>query len=534
MVSIKRLTRGLKLLRDHIYTPLSDVASKLANPVTGGLTPEELETGYSTFRLNFYIPYTNLKAKTDDRARQTSVTIPFVLPPPQESFALNNALIDDYQLTSVSVGTDTRCEPGRLLGVRDAAPSDAEGLVVENEGVAFTVHLMEKTMDRGAALGVDKPFKNEIFQMTIPEVALLDSYKRANPHVQDGMSVSIRHDRSYLLEFVPEKTDQPTFSLFVSLKLKRKLMSRDLATTQNIPAHNGAMNRPTVTINTPAADSVITAGGVGGVNTNFSTIDSLVSSGLAGGYFRNGQRQEAETILSNAGYDVIAVPMFSGWSVHGAGSVGSPEIRQPAASLPYAAAGAGNFKTMDRAVIPLHYPITIHHVLIANSHASDALNYSSTRPVSPNFRNEVGVGLMTGIRSDNFEIQQVATADWVPATRTNFLVDTSANKITAGAANGYFWDILACPLIGNAGVGFTAQGAPIFAGQGETPTQTRSNMQLSAAPAITLGAEQALDIRWKITDTIDPDAGGASWPATSSVVGWPGQWVYIICKKHLI
>ena len=296
--------------------------------------------------------------------------------------------------------------------------------------------------------------------------------------------------------------------MFVSLKFKRKLLNRDLATTQNIPSHNGALNRPTVTINTPNADNTIKAGGTEGVNTNFSVIDSLVSSGLAGGYFRNGQRQEAETILSNAGYDVIAVPLFSGWSVHGGGSVGSVEIRQPAASLPYAATGAGNFKTMDRAVIPLHYPITIHHVLIANSHASDAVNYNSTRPVSPNFRNEVGVGLMTGIRSDNFEIQQIAAADWVPATRSNFLIDTSANKYVSGTVNGYFWDMLACPLVGNAGTGYMTQGAPIFAGQGETPTQTRSNMQASAAPAITLGAEQALDIRWKITDTIDPDAGG--------------------------
>ena len=191
MVSIKRLTRGLKLLRDHVYTPLTDVASKLAHPTTGGLTPDELETGYSTFRLNFYIPYTNQKAKESDNKRQTSITVPFVLPAPQESFALNNALIDDYQLTSVSVGTDTRCEPGRLLGVRDAAASDAEGLVVESEGVGFTLHLMEKIIDKS----VEKPFKNEIFQMTIPEVALLDYYKRANPHVQDGMSVSVRHDR---------------------------------------------------------------------------------------------------------------------------------------------------------------------------------------------------------------------------------------------------------------------------------------------------------------------------------------------------
>ena len=52
MVSFKRLTRGIKLLLDHVYTPLNTVRTELLV----GLNEDSLETGYSTFRLNFYIP----------------------------------------------------------------------------------------------------------------------------------------------------------------------------------------------------------------------------------------------------------------------------------------------------------------------------------------------------------------------------------------------------------------------------------------------------------------------------------------------
>jgi len=45
-----------------------------------------------------------------------------------------------------------------------------------------------------------------------------------------------------------------------------------------------------------------------------------------------------------------------------------------------------------------------------------------------------------------------------------------------------------------------------------------------------VGAEQALDIRWKISDAVsDPLA----WTSPESVIGYRGHWVYLICKKLL-
>lgn len=540
MVSFKRLTRGIKLLLDHVYTPLNTVRTELLV----GLNEDSLETGYSTFRLNFYIPYVNQGAKAADNDRYSSITAPFMLPPPQDKFDSNNADIDDYELIELSLSFDSRSEPSNLNGVPSDPAHGKEGLLRNDIPFGFTVHITEKFRD-GTANFLGEPFKNEVYKLEIPGIALNDDYRRANPHVQSDLSVPFKHDRVYLMEFVPSKSGAvdgiAMFSLNVSLKFKRKLMDRDGATTQNMPTHNGAINSPAITINTPAANSVITSSGATGVQTNIEALDGLVATGLRGGYLKSGEREDDEVIKSSAGYDVIAVPLFGGYSVATSGPLGGlvPNMKDctySADNMPYSAAGAGSFRTMDRAIIPLHYPVTIQHVLIAQSYTSPNPGISTSRVLPtdlPNFTNEVGVGLLTGIRSDNFAVNQVAHAMWTPSTIGTYLIDRSnlrfdpANPTTSFL--GYAWDMLACPLVGAGGKGFVSQGNPVFAATGTTPTETRSN--LGASPSVTLGAEQALDIRWKISDAA-LDVTGA--PAGTVVVGWPCHWVYIICKKHLI
>tara|TARA_R110000772_G_scaffold63986_11_gene143034 strand:- start:143 stop:715 length:573 start_codon:yes stop_codon:yes gene_type:complete len=190
---------------------------------------------------------------------------------------------------------------------------------------------------------------------------------------------------------------------------------------------------------------------------------------------------------------------------------------------------------MDRAIIPLQYPMTIHHVLIAVNYTDSARSISAARPTQITFTNEVGVGLLQGIRSEDLAIQQVAHLSWTPTggaapIGTGKIID----RMSSGPGNSaftYMWDILQCPLVGTGGTGYYAQGNPVFAAKGDSPgigsgTNVRSN--INGAPPVTGGGEQALDIRWKMSDSADPTTAGGS------IIGWPGHWVYIIGKKHLI
>ena len=116
------MTRGLKLLIEHIYTP--------------------------TFRVNINIPYVNYFSKLDDSDRYSTITMPFVLPAFQEVFELDNSEINDYELVEVSVGQDTRAEAAWLHGVQTSAAGLPESTLVPGEGNAFTVYLREARLRR--------------------------------------------------------------------------------------------------------------------------------------------------------------------------------------------------------------------------------------------------------------------------------------------------------------------------------------------------------------------------------------------------
>ena len=234
--------------------------------------------------------------------------------------------------------------------------------------------------------------------------------------------------------------------------------------------------------------------------------------------------------------------MFAGWCVgyNGKGCPGGPAaLADPVTDmhphdLPYSGSGAGNFKTMDRAIIPLAYPMPIHHVVIASNYSSSVANDTSTgfhRPSEVSYTNEVGVAALRGIRSSDFAYQQIAQASWTPGTLSNFVIDRG-DRLHVSATNDYFgysWDFLSCPLVGLGGEGYVSQGKPVYVGAGETTTATRSTIGNPLANPLTKGAEQALEIRWRISAANDP----TTW-TDGMIVGYPGHWVYIIGKKHLV
>jgi hypothetical protein len=521
--TFKRLTRGIKLLVEHVYTPISQTMTLLTGT---GVTTEYLEKEDGTFRVSLNFPYISAFASSSSVSfgRETSATNCFILPALQDEFGKDSEEIQNYELVEVAVSQDTRGEPGaHITGYRGTVASQYEGFINQDEPAAFSLHISASSLETS----ITNEFEDQVYKLTIPEIALIDTFRTANPFVQTGLNIQMRHNQAYLVEIVPQTTGRAMYSFTVSLKFKTKLRQRDRgATIQNIPTvHNGAFTPTASAPTAPASNSVIQADGATGVNTAFSLVDSFVRNRLKGGYKQDGSLYYNESLLTDAGYDVIAVPLFAPLHVkrdvpsgHGH-AADSDDIFNSWETLPYSSAAA--FNTFDRALIPIHYPMTIHHVLAAVSYAPSIPGGTSLRPTSTTFTNQVGVGMMTGVRSDLYAIQQVAEASWTP---TGGASPIDANRIFASK----YWDLISVPLVGAGGTGYLAQGNPVFVGSGTNVTDARTN--IAGGASATQGLEQVLDIRWKISDTTLPSA----WAADETIIGYPGHWIYIVGKKHLI
>lgn len=529
MISFKRMTRGIKLLAEHIFDPISSALSTLSST---GVPVAQYEKTQGTFRVNLAFPVAN-KFFVGATYNKTSIlSVPFILPPLQDEFGANPNAITSYELVEVSVSQDTRGENASLKGA-DVGPPNVGTLNVEDP-VGFDLSIKSRKADASTP----GRFNNEVFSMQIADIALLNPYSRFNPHVQSGISVPFDHNNSYLLTIAPNKDTANLVNIFVSLKFKSKLRQRDLlGTSQNQTLLAGRGFFPE-TATVPAGDSTIEADTNDGVNTGFKVIDAFIDRKLRGGFNRASMPSFKEGLKDDAGYEVISVPMFGSWPhVAGGPRYASPVLGNdlPYETLPWVDSAAGRYTTMDRAIVPINYPLTIHHVIVAVNYTAGS-GQSSFRPTNanaPNLKHEVGVGLMSGHRSDNIAHQQVAFVEWLPSTINNYLIDRANfdnGIVNTYSRSGYCWDLLNCPITGGTnGVGYTAQGQPMFAGQGTSYNSFRTNV--GAAAPLTAGGEQVLDIRWKISNGgVNP----ATWGLPQSIIGYGGCWVYLICKKTVI
>ena len=536
MTSFKRMTRGIKLLVEHVFDP---VTSALQTMTGTGVPSVQYEKQEGTFRVNLSFPSINAPINTDttNNPAMSAVSVPFILPPFQEAFGGNENDAVGYDLIEVSVSQDTRGEAGQLTPITDLNV----GKPVLGTAVGFDLTIRNHKIDK---TNFDS-FSGEVFNLTIPEIALLNPYSRMNPHVQSGISIPFDSQNAYLVQLLPT-VNTCMVSVFISLKFKTRLTTRDIgAAAQNqtpLSARNFILQNPVV----PAGDSAIEADTADGVNTGFKLIDDFIDRRFRGGYNRAGSSQYKEGLAADACYDVISVPMFGGWPEVSGGPRGTitDGNELPFATLPWA---PGLHATMDRALVPLHHPISIHHVIVACNYTGASTDpvhpYQRTvRPTAanaPNLLHEVGIGLMAGNTADKIAHEQVAFVQWTPATLaagTN-LIDRGdyEHHNATGGTYGYSWDLINCPIVGAAtalGSGYSPQGKPIFAAAGNTATIARSNIDGGAS---TLGGgEQVLDIRWKISNGAAPGVDPATWAANQTIIGYGGCWIYLICKKTVV
>lgn len=549
LLSRNTLAKGIKLLRQYVYTPLSDVATLLSTP---DVQAANLQQGRASFRMVLNWPAADWRqfvaaVATTNATFYSTLGVPFILPPLQEFWDGDGQVGTDtpqVTLTEISLSFDQRAE---AAGVRGDIGAGHYGQVDASIIGQYTleVRVLEKLpyFFGGAAGGVPE---REVFSMTVPAAAFSSRTGRLNPFVLDNLRVDVHPYRTYLVQVLAKdmgtaaKAMLP--SLTVALRFTHPIVQRDRndpgpVDVQNMPAHAGAKVGPTVTITTPAAGSLIAADATSGVHAQFNVIDAVLRAKLEGGYAKDSSAPLFESVLDDSCYDVIAVPCFA--------NVGS-ELAMTAANaseIPFAGAAPYAGPACYRHIIPIQWPFVVHHVVAFCNYGKPAIaggTGTAKLPSSATCFYDVAVLLGTGLRGDTTAYQHVAYLQFQPGDGLNVIDYIKAdlkNTLNTGATD---YELRAIPLVqpGAAnGAGFAAQGSPFFSGWATSNTQSRSQCGDTAGALVspqTAGREQWLEVRWSIGDAnglADGGGGGAAADPAETYTGMGGHWVFIIGKK---
>lgn len=593
-VTRTKLARGTKLTPDHTHGLLTNAAAQM-NAAT--VATEQLEASESTFRINWYIPYLstdfpfgkNLGVSSSLESLQ-KFCIPFTLPPTQDYFDADGSGgkltrgQPSLVLEEVSFSFDQRGEAAAIISSRapDGTVSpDADKLDFEEiRAYDMDISLVEKDQLYFDSGQVDYRASKVVFNAPISSLSFAGNDLRFNPFTVTEINAAISPFKTYafvlsapLLDIdasvAPAKARAHAIvSAHISLKVRSVLLPRDvysaLSPVQNLPSKdaNLSVRSPTaigqtVAITTPAAGSNIVANSTpDGVTRNMEHVTSEFRHKLSGGVDEFCETSARQMLQNDSGYEVIAIPLLNNRVMGGIVSA------YALANEPW---GTSTSAIWDRSVVPLNYPMVIHHVVLAwnwqkfycTGAAPMVPDVGETVPggvsgTGNGFVVEVGLGIGEGIQSDEFNYQQVAshtltepyvaTNGYPAATWDSRLIDrvtcnqgvgNGALRPTAGVNDPQNWewelhqmDIInaAAPYLGN---GYYTNGRPFFAGKSWAPTQGRNNVSTGALSAVA-GREQFLEARVKIT------YGGGAFPNNDEVIsGYQGHWIYVIGKKYL-
>jgi hypothetical protein len=395
----KKLSRGAKLTKDHIFDPMTDVAGDMLAAVT----QDQLKDGWATFRMSWHLGSVSswyFSGVIDETAGfRGSLGLPFVLPAMQGEFntdGVPTASDTPIILEEVTLSFDQRGESVLIADVwtategkmsRDAAD---QATLLEAK---LTVALMEKATqcwDVSASGLAEK----EVFSLELPFSACFSDDVKIQPFSKDSLEFPMSNYKTYVLSIQAgdltnsKITDAPVAainpclpSFLVTLKFRTKIVTRDATlpatrATQNIPTkHGGALqtNDP-LTISAPAGNATIAADPATGVQTNLASIDARLVQQLRGGYNEWSDVFPSEELQVDAAYDVITVPMW-----HTTVPIVAKDLG--VAGLPYVGSTPFRGVTCDRRIIPLKYPVVIQHVVAVSNWAGNLTAVSgSTLP----------------------------------------------------------------------------------------------------------------------------------------------------------
>lgn len=572
IITRKLLTRGVKLLIQHFTTPIVDVASQLTAATVGR---DNLLDKDGRFSVSLHVPYLGgeyFSERLVTSQKVDSFCIPFTLPPLQEHFSSLGRLEASTPipiLEEVHVSFNTRDEPAAICDRSHVynATTGHEGKLAYTSLDFYNLRVSLEEKSQWGFLGTAAPLtpEREIFAMNLPAAAFLSRTFRPNPFVLTGMSKPMVPYKSYLLKIDAQKLARQVMaaqtpsmalvSLTIRMVMRTPLLARDTSAnwTQNLPtSHNGQKTADVLSITVPPSGSLVTETTL---HTQPSKLDDVLLNGLRGGYGSDSDVPVSEHLQHDACYDVISVPM---WANFGDRRVANVQLGYGSVTqMPYLGAAPHLLPTCDERIIDLPYPFTVHHVIASVSHARPpttapySVNAAGIEPTLDSTFHRVGVALLS--RGDRWALQQVAHGSWsygalgtIPAS----LIDQIKHRVDGNlTASDRDFLLMQVPLVLDTnepfGVGYGGvQGKPFFCGRATTKTAqslplgtvARSNVGSIGGGAgiasAVRGQEQALVVRWELHDAVVGLTGAAQTPE-SNFIGYGGNWVYIIGKKHL-
>ena len=518
---------------------------------------------------------------------------------------------DGFQYGNSSVDTYVGGPPKTFisnphLGKKSYSRDDAyeiELSIYEKEQVFFKTGAIPS----GQSQSFFKP-TSEVVSFKFPSTSYISRITRFNPLTVEGINREIDPYKTYIMAIqAPKLFDMDTtrrahcaiVNIWVTMKFRMELLDRDTASAgspddvQNIPFHAfGQKGAPSVTVTPPIAGNAIQADEGRGIvaDVGLNAIDKEVSGKLRASYGDFSMLPQTEQVKQDAAYEVITVPMGQGFAMN------RMSVRDDYPFAPYVrGASYGGDKVgavaafpqgpyIDRRIIPIPHPMTIHHVVFAMNYTSDKIPKATTishaqsgetewmNASEPNdtVAYEVGVGMVSGVRGDDFGYQQIAYANWTNSSDA-VLAPGQIDAVNMGlrassSLNGY--KLFSVPLVtktGNNGKGYWGSygpvgkginGKPFFVGEGNTYNQVRTQVGLKYGgageyafagagnpPSPSTGTEQYLEVRF----LVDPSVGGTpyatgagapfNWTGVHNegdiAIGYGGCWLYIIGKKHL-
>lgn len=480
-------------------TALSSASTTIPAP-TNAVTVENYDKENGTFRLNLTLPYIGSEW-TRTNGTDLPYIIPFNLPHLQEFWnvdGLVNEFTPNIKLVEFSYGFDQRDEggfvtdqwagvgdisgaergknwdaylnlggtaadlttwstnlnAGKIYAVRDDGFRNSVGADLASRGnLIFSLH--EKAMRYYP--GSNRDEHREVYNLPVPIAALIGSEFKANPFVETGININISPYSTYLVGIRPPRlhddrgivdgapANLALVNLTISLKFKHVLVQRDstalAADPPNLPQHGSLKVQDVVTINTPANATPIEASTNDGVQTSLETLDQRFRDKLQGGLSDLSDRGVVEQVCEDAGYEIIAIPMWNNqWNnqstIKHAVNIGTMPYQ-------YGVNRAGNVGRVDtigntdlqapicdRAIIPISYPMTIHHVIVAHNaltttivkgENSSYLYHYADSPVPANYANpawlrssaatvkhHIGVAAGRGIKGGEYGYKAIA------------------------------------------------------------------------------------------------------------------------------
>ena len=595
-ITRQRLPRGTKLSAQHWNEPTAAISTAMGGSDLG---PENLELNNANFSMSLNIPRLPAWAFWDQEASAdvSELVIPFVLPPLQDQWT--DAQIGDSTpmpiLRSMSVSLD--------LGMGNNAAQDSWDQVAGVVDTSFdsdaaSVYDMEieiRAKDQSYVYGhtsdvIFNVAKETIFDTQISGLLFSGEAQQFNPIFVDGIDETMDPYKTYILyvnfpNIWDGYTDNSVLykaaisSLTVKLNFEGPILQRDQYDPNDYPIQNVPVNwdggnvGQTISLDTAVKDNLVTAragtAAMGRIQRNAEIIDNALGHGLPTGRDIRGVQPPGEAISHSAGYTVLALPMFGGWY-----DIRSDDINQ--VGLPYGAMTLASDATpwagelQDRRIIPISAPFTIHRVVAVHSFYSwpvgglgEVLNYpnwqsvprdsgtwgSATVPVSPTFTSTIGVGIVSGLRADAKEYEQVAYSSMTPATKQTSLIDrVKSGKyapywgLGTAPTEDYDFELFEVPLVQNSAGGaetrgYYDQGYPYYTGKSGLATQSRHIVGVAGGGTRTpntAGGEQFIEVRWSMADAagLNYGATGNPNPSGTSFVGMGGCWIYIYGKTE--